>query len=284
MSGKVVRNLVILAVVFGLGVGAGVLGILYATGGNAAPSRDTGEVVTRLSLDDPTPAPAVDVGAELAVINSKLDALLALAETGALAVPAPEESGTAEAAPSGERALYRITEDESEARFMIDEILLGNPTTVVGTTRRVAGDIIVNFDDPAASQLGEIAVNARTLRTDNEFRDQSIRGQILESAQDAFEFIIFEPVAVQNMTLTGNAVGDSAEFQVVGNLILHGVTQEVVFDVQATLAAPDRLEGLATAQIEYRDYNITINPPPNVGGIGDVVTLELDFVALAVEE
>ena len=62
---------------FGLGVGAGVLGILYGTGGISTPSRDTGEVVATLSLDGPTPTPplAARVATELVDINAQLEAI-----------------------------------------------------------------------------------------------------------------------------------------------------------------------------------------------------------------
>ena len=140
--------------------------------------------------------------------------------------------------------------------------------------------MIVNFANPAASQLGDIAVNARTLRTDNEFRDQSIRGQILQASQDEFEFITFTPRELQNLPESAVAAGDTIEFQILGDLTVRGVTNEVIFNATVTIVTADRLEGLATTEVAYQDFGLTINPPPNVAGIGELVTLELDFVAV----
>lgn len=300
------RNIVVAVMVlvaFGVGTGFGVLLNNFILGANSTPSRETSEVVDQLSLNDPTPTPVPDLAAELAEIETKIDALstevagLSVVSVADATEETPAESAMDDAGDAmtttedeatealvDERALFRITEDESEARFRINEVLAGIPTEVVGTTRRVAGDIIVNFSDPDASQLGDIAINVRTLRTDNEFRDQAIRAQILRSSQDEFEFVIFSPTELANIDLDSVAVGDTVEFQITGDLTVRGATNPVTFDVAVTVVAEDRLEGTATTQIEYPDFGISINAPPTVAGIEDQVILELDFVALRVEE
>jgi polyisoprenoid-binding protein YceI len=292
--------IVLILVAFGLGVGAGILGILWATGSIAEPSRDADEVAPTLSLDsEPTQPPAesgalstqiADLGTRIDGIATQVAALDANVAAGATAAaieptPVPTEEATPEpAADVPERALYRIITEESEARFQIEEILLGNPTTVIGTTPNVGGDVIVNFTDPAASQVGEIVINARTFRTDQEFRDQSIRGQILQSSRDEFEFITFVPTTLEGLPDGPVAVGDTLEFAVTGDLTIRDVTRSVVFETSVTVAADDRIEGLATTQILYADFDITINAPPQVGGVADEVILEIDFVAEKVDE
>jgi len=199
----------------------------------------------------------------------------------------PTEDPAADEAASGdvpERALYRITDEESEARFLIDEILLGEEIVVVGITDDVAGDVIVNFADPAASQLGQISVSARTLKTDQEFRDQSIRGQILESSKDEFEFIDFVPTSLLSLASEPVSMGETVSFEIVGDLTIKGATLEETFQVDVTVVDEDRIEGFATTTVLYADYGITIQQPPSVAGIGEVVTLEIDFVALRVDE
>lgn len=305
MKRWMVALLVLIA--FGLGAGAGTLGLLWATGGVAAPSRDTREVVPTLSLDAaPTSAPDVLV-TQIAEMNMKIDAVtgqLNALSTAVVSNPgtagsanpemtqeaAPQVEATAEAAAAnnpgsgGGRALFRISEEGSEARFHIEEVLLGNPTTVIGTTRRVAGDVIVDFDNPAASQVGAIAVNVRTLRTDQEFRDQSIRGQILNTSTAGNEFATFTPTQLSGLPEQPIAIGDTIEFQITGDLTLKGTTNPVTFDASVTLVSETRLEGTAQVEIAYADYGITINAPPQVAGVGETVILELAFVAERVEE
>lgn len=318
------RNIFIfiaLLVAFGLGTGAGVLGILWATGGNATPSRDAQEVAPTLDINAPTATPGdvARLGTQVITLNDKIDELSTqvaqLPEEISASIPTgvapssdqtsesvaepdaedtssdstPEATEAAEASseanlPDPSRALYRIIEDGSEARFLIDEVLVGNPTTVVGKTSRIAGDIIVDFANPPASQVGTIAVNARTIRTDNEFRDQSIRGQILQSSQDDFEFITFEPATLQSLPAEPQDIGSTVDFQIVGNLTVRGTTREETFDVSLTIDSADAISGLATTTVLWEDYGITINEPPNVSDIGETVTVELAFVAELVEE
>lgn len=288
--------LIALLVAFGAGMGAGVLGILWATGGNATPSRDAGQVAPTLSLNaEPTSAGISNaaLSTQIAVIDTKLGALSA--QVGALtaggggqpvattATPASAAATPAAASSGPTRALFRIVPAESQARFKITEMLLGNPNLVVGVTRRVAGDIIVNFAQPSASQVGQFAISARTLKTDNEFRDQSIRGQILASSQDEFEFVTFTPTALTGLADTPVAVGATLTFQIVGDLTIRGVTRPTTFNASVKVASETRLEGLVSADIQYADWGITVEAPPTVADVGDITTLELEFVATRVE-
>lgn len=301
MSRRIAFLLIVVA--FAAGVGAGTLGILWATGRISTPSRETSEVAPTLSLNMATPTPGAFslVGTEIAQINVKVDSLstqvsdLTLVGVDSIgAVPLPESS--AEPDPTStdngreadeslpDRVLYRITEEESTAHFKINEVLAGNPTTVVATTRRVAGDIIVNFADPPASQVGTVAVNARTLKTDNEFRDQSIRGQILRSSEDDYEFVMFVPTELIGLPSSPVTIGETVEFQIVGDLTIVDVTRSVTFDASVTVVSLERIEGFASVQVLYSDFGLTVNPPPTVASVEDQVTLEIELVAQRVEE
>ncbi len=178
--------------------------------------------------------------------------------------------------------LFRIVSEESEVRFLINEVLRGNPTTVVGSTDQVAGDILVNFANPEASQLGTIRINVRTLQTDNEFRNRAIRSQILNSSQDEFEFSEFVPTSLESMP-ESVTIGQSFDFQVVGDLTVRDITNSVSFAVTATLVSETRLEGAASATITRESYNLLIPSAPGVADVSEEVILELDFVAVAVE-
>lgn len=318
------RNTVILiaAVAFGLGIGVGALGLLFATG-NVAPSGSSGAPTLDSSVlptENPVFALSTENAALQATIVGMSDEVAAMqgtaqaamqmamtAEAGAAAqvveteeveapaatvepteVPAttaptaaPTEATDAEAGGS-ERVLYRISQEESEARFLIDETLSGSEIVVVGATNNVEGDIIINFSNPMQSQLGEIAVNARTLRTDNEFRDQSLRGLILSTQQ--YEFIRFVPTEFAALTSDPVSVGDTVEFQITGDVTVRDVTRPVTFMVGVTVVSEDRIEGLAISpEIPYTDFNLSVRPPPNVSFLGETVTLEFDFVAERVE-
>ena len=177
--------------------------------------------------------------------------------------------------------VFRIAPEESEVRFVIHETLLGQPNDVIGRTDQVAADILLNPDNPAQTTVCTVRVNARTLVTDNEFRNRAIRGQILQSAQDQFEFATFVPTAVEGLP-NNIAVGDTVTFQITGDLTVRDIVQPVTFDVTATLASETQLEGSAVATIQRGDYNLTIPNAPGVADVAEDVRLEIDFVADAV--
>jgi polyisoprenoid-binding protein YceI len=208
------------------------------------------------------------------------------AETEPAASPtaAPAEEPTATAEPTAEPAaaaapvIFEIVQAESEARFIIDEVLRGSPVRVVGVTDQVAGQIAIDPANPAATQLGEVRINARTLATDNDFRNRAIRNQILDT--NTYEFVTFQPTELVGLPETV-AVGQPFTFQVVGDLTVKDVTQPVTFDVTVNPVSETRIEGLATTTFPYRDFGVSIPEVPSVDLVADDVTLELEFVAVA---
>lgn len=215
-----------------------------------------------------------------------------VAESAPVDAPAPdateeapsEESsaGTTAQAAQAERALFRIVPEQSEVRFNIDEVLRGQPITVVGRTNQVAGDIIVDFASPQLTQVGTVRVNVRTLTTPEEFRNQALRARILQSAQAQYEFSEFVPSALSGLPLSV-AVGDTFTFQITGDLTVRDVTNTVTFDATVTVVSEDRIEGLAQVTVLYRDFNLRIPDVSFVTGISDEVLLEIQFVAARVE-
>jgi polyisoprenoid-binding protein YceI len=189
--------------------------------------------------------------------------------------PAPTAATTA--TPSSP-IVMQIVREESEARFIIDEVLNGAPKTVVGTTDQVAGEIAIDPQDPTKTRVGIIQVNARTLTTDSEFRNRALKNEILNTGQ--YEFITFRPTKIVGLPQNG-AVGESYTFQIVGDLTIRDVTRDVTFDVTVTPTAETRLEGTATTTIRYADYGITIPQVRQVASVAEEVRLEIDFVAAA---
>lgn len=171
--------------------------------------------------------------------------------------------------------LFELT-PASEARFTLNEVLRGAPTTVVGFTNQVAGQIAINPDDLSTAVLGEILINARTLQTDNDFRNTAIGNRILFTSQ--YEFIRFVPKQIDGLPQRV-ADGERAEFMVTGDLTVKDVTKEVVFAVTAVLTSPTQLQGTASATINRADFALTIPEVPGVANVDEAVLLEIDFVA-----
>ena len=195
--------------------------------------------------------------------------------------PSAEVTAASVAVEEGaSQAVFEIDKTQSEVRFEIDEVLRGNDFRVTGTTSEVAGQIRVDFDDPSASEAGEIVINVRTLSTDDSLRDRAIRSRILNTSDEENEFARFVPTALEG--LPGEvAVGESLPVTVTGDLTLSGTTQPVTFAGQITLASRSRLVIEATASVLHADFNLSIPAVPMVASISDEVLLAVNLVALS---
>ncbi|MBL8134458.1 MAG: YceI family protein [Anaerolineae bacterium] len=189
------------------------------------------------------------------------------------------ESESVSAASSA--TVFEIMQDESEVRFILDEDLRGVRTTVTGRTNEVAGQIAVDFAAPANTELGEISINVRTLTTDNEFRNRAIRGQILLSQQDEFEFATFTPTSVEGLP-ESVTMGEAFSFTINGDLTVKGITKPATFTATVTPESEARISGTASAVVLRADYELNIPSVPGVANVEEEVQLEIDFVAAAV--
>jgi polyisoprenoid-binding protein YceI len=224
------------------------------------------------------------------------------AQDAAAPEPPPASSDTADAYPAGEEApapdqaeppadypapaegegavqntaVYEIDPARSEARFTINEVLRGAPKTVIGVSQNLGGQIMLDLNNPAAAQIGAILINARDFATDNEFRNNAIANEILLTNQ--YEFITFEPTAISGLPETAE-IGQTYPLQITGNLTITDQTREVTFDAQVTPLSETELQGLASLDILYADYGLTIPFARSVESVEDNVLLEIEFIA-----
>jgi polyisoprenoid-binding protein YceI len=216
-----------------------------------------------------TPTPVEDA------LTTEQDAAPAMTPSAAAEIaqtPIPTESAEAPMDPS----IFSIVPERSEVRFIIDEVLRGADNTVVGATDQIAGEFAVDSTNPSQSRVGTILVNARTLVTDNDFRNRAIKNQILDTNQ--FEFVTFVPTQLQG--LPENAIiGERYDFQITGDLTIRDVTRPVTFAVSVSPLSETDVEGTASAQISRGDFGLTIPSVRSVSFVSDEVTLEIDFVA-----
>jgi len=218
--------------------------------------------------------PAILIGAMLLIGAVGYAVLRAPAEaTGpiqAVRIQAADVSDTA--------TVFQIQPDQSEARFIVDEVLRGQPKTVIGETDQVSGQLAVDLSQPGSAQLGTILIGARTLATDDSQRDRALRNLILGT--DAYEFIIFVPTQVTGLP-TSATVGQPYDLQITGDLSIKGVVRPVTFNATVTPRSTNELEGTAATTIRYADWDINIPQVPFVAGVSEQARLELEFVAIA---
>ena len=213
----------------------------------------------------PISAPTLDIAAQPTAVATE--------PAGAATAEATAETAGAPA------ALFALVQGESSVSFELDEDMRGQRITVVGTTPDVAGQIAVNFENPSASEVGEIRFNLRTLATNNDFRNRAIRGQILQSAQDQFEFGSFTPTAITGLPNGPIEPGQSVTFQITGDLTLKDISNPVTFDVTLSEVGEDRLVGQATATVNRTDWGLTIPSVQQVANVEEEVVLTINLVA-----
>lgn len=197
------------------------------------------------------------------------------------APPTAEPTAAPTAEPTAEGfalTIFTIDQEQSQVRFELDEDLRGQRITVVGTSNQVAGELAVDLDDLADTQVGVLQINARTLQTDSGNRNRAINNFILDTS--TYEFITFEPTALNNLPDTA-VIGEAVTFEIVGNLTIRDVTQEVVFSVSATPVSETELNGTASTVITLAQYGLSIPSVPAVANVEEEVELYIDFVALA---
>lgn len=174
--------------------------------------------------------------------------------------------------------LFEIQPLESEARFVIGEILRGQAKTVIGVSPQVTGQLAITWE-PTAVTLGQMQVDARTFYTDNEFRDFALHNRILFS--QTYPRIGFVATAVSPLPPEVKP-GDTVSFSVTGDLTVVETTQPVTWDVTAVLISDGRIEGQATTRLKWTDFNLFIPSARDVAAVDEELGLEIDFVATAV--
>ena len=270
--------LLLLVIALGGGAAAGILGYIWITGGSGEASQSVDDALATREANDAAMAEAVGTAIMDAANTVIADAVaVAVAEAVDTSVAAAMEAQ----APARAPVEFGIVAAESEASFTLQEDLRGVRTTVIGATTEVGGRIMVDLADPSASTIGTILINARTLETDNSFRNRALRSQILRSAQDEHEFIVFEPVALGNFSADSVAVGETIGFEVTGGLTVVGVTRSVTFSAEVTLDSESQISGSAAVNLLYADFGLVIPDVPSVANVTDDVNLRLEFVARA---
>lgn len=231
----------------------------------AEPSEEPAEVPAGEATEEPTEEPAGEPA------DAPNDAPSDAQST--------DSTSETEAEPAATNREFRIVPEESEARFLIDEVLFGNPKTVVGRTNEVAGSLQVDMSSYSVEFM-PISINARDLETDDSFRNRAIRSQILDSNDDAYQFITFTPTSVSGIPATVD-VGSAFVIQVEGELQIRDITQTQIFEITVTPVSEAEISGTGRAQVLRGDYDLRIPNVPGVANVSEEVILEIDFTARA---
>jgi polyisoprenoid-binding protein YceI len=140
-----------------------------------------------------------------------------------------------------------------------------------------SGNLDLNEADLARSKL-DVEIDARSIDTGNAQRDEHLR------SADFFDVEQFPTLRFVSRSIE-NVAPD--RFHVLGDLTLHGVTREVVLNVERGGEAQDpwgnrRTGFAATTSVQRSDFGLVYNQALETGGVlvGDRVDIELDVQAV----
>jgi polyisoprenoid-binding protein YceI len=206
-----------------------------------------------------------------AVPNTPAPAAPAKASTASADAPAKASTASADANS------FAIVAEASEARYRVTEQLAGRslPNDAVGTTKAVAGAIVIGADGAVVAEQSKITVDLSKLESDSGQRDNFVKRNTLQVSQ--FPNATFVPTKVEGLSRPLPTSGE-VRFTLSGDLTVRGVTKPVTWDVVAQAGA-QQVSGTATTTVTFQDFGMT---PPKVGpvlGVEDQLTLEMDFRA-----
>ncbi|MBP7134207.1 YceI family protein [Patescibacteria group bacterium] len=192
--------------------------------------------------------------------------------------PAQQQASAPTIQKEGNQAIYRIDPLASSASFSLGELLRGTQVTVVGTTSDVSGEIAADPASLSNTHIGEIRINARTLKTDSPQRNGAIARLILKSENNANEYITFKPTSVSGVPATAT-VGQSFPFETTGTLLISGASKEVTFKGTASFTSENELKGTAETMVHYADWNLNVPKLSFLANVDENTKLTINFVA-----
>jgi polyisoprenoid-binding protein YceI len=177
--------------------------------------------------------------------------------------------------PSATITTWNLDPVHSVAEFKVKHMMISN---VKGQFTRIKGVLNLDETDVTNSRV-EASIEAASINTRDEQRDAHLK------SADFFDVEKFPALSFKSTRVTRVADGELA---VAGDLTIHGVTRNMVFNVEGpTAAAKDPWGNIrrglsATAKINRKDFGLTWNSALEAGGllVGDeiTITLELQFV------
>src|SRR5580698_8353214 len=172
---------------------------------------------------------------------------------------------TLSAAQDQDKDIWQLDPPHSSAQFSVRHL---GVSTVRGAFTKVSGTVHYDAANPGKASL-QATIESASVDTRVEMRDNDLRSPRFLDAQK-YPTITFQSKKVE-------AAGDG-KLKVTGDLTIHGVTKEVVLDVDGPTAAikdpmgKRRMGASATTKITRQDFGISAAP----GVVGDEVTITID--------
>jgi polyisoprenoid-binding protein YceI len=170
---------------------------------------------------------------------------------------------TTAATPTDTRtSIWNIDAAHSAIEFSAKHLMI---TTVKGRLADARGTLTVDEANPASSSA-TVEFDAKSIDTHSEQRDEHLR------SADFLDVASFPTIRFASRRVVGATVTPGAEFKVVGDLTIHGVTREVTLDATYEGRGRDpwggeRVSFSADTKIDRREFGLTWNAALETGGV-----------------
>ncbi len=167
---------------------------------------------------------------------------------------------------------WQIDPAHTAAQFAVKHLMI---STVRGQFKGVTGT--VNWDDQDISKSTvDVTIDAKTVDTSEPQRDNDLR------SEKFFEVAKYPTITFKSKKVEPISAG---KLKVTGDLTIHGVTKEVVLDVEGPTApikdpwGNTRVALNATTKVNRQDYGVKWNANMDGGGVvvGDDVNITIDL-------
>lgn len=167
---------------------------------------------------------------------------------------------------------WTIDPDHSNVGFKVKHLMVSN---VKGEFEKYTGIVEINDTDITKSKV-QVSIDTNSINTNVQKRDEHLR-----SAD------FFNVAKYPAMTFVSKKVAKAGKdkLKVTGDLTLHGITRQVVLDVEGpTRESKDpwgniRKGATATTKINRKDFGLVWNAALETGGVmvGDEITITLEI-------
>jgi len=168
-------------------------------------------------------------------------------------------------AAAAQAGTWQIDPNHTAAQFAVKHLAV---STVRGAFMKVSGSAQYDPADPSKDSV-EITIDASSVDTRVQMRDNDLRSPNFLDVQK-YPTITFKSKQVKS--------AGAGKLQMVGDLTIHGVTKEVVLDVDG-LSSPikdpwgnQRIGASATTKVNRNDFGVKGLP----GVVGDDINITID--------
>jgi polyisoprenoid-binding protein YceI len=172
-------------------------------------------------------------------------------------------------------ATWNVDPDHSNIGFKVRHLMVSN---VKGHFDKHSGVVTIDDKDIAKSKV-EVSIDTASINTNVQKRDDHLR------SADFFDVATYPTMTFVSKKV---AIAGKDKLKVTGDLTLHGITKEVVLDVEGPTAEIKdpwgviRRGAVASTKINRKDFGVVWNKALEAGGVvvGDEVniTLEVEMI------